>query len=81
MNADEFRNYILGFIFYKYLSDRMELFANEILKQVKLKRLHLLPIFSLSTPHQTSLLRKRKNLSKTTCLLKGSLYGKGYWTL
>jgi type I restriction enzyme M protein len=33
MNADEFRDYILGFIFYKYLSEKMDLFANEILKQ------------------------------------------------
>ena len=32
MGADEFRDYILGFIFYKYLSERMHLFANEILK-------------------------------------------------
>ena len=32
MGADEFRDYILGFIFYKYLSERMNLFANEILK-------------------------------------------------
>jgi type I restriction enzyme M protein len=37
MNADEFRDYILGFIFYKYLSEKMEIFANEILKQDKLK--------------------------------------------
>lgn len=36
MNADEFRDYILGFIFYKYLSEKMELFANEILKQDKI---------------------------------------------
>lgn len=33
MNADEFRDYILGFIFYKYLSERMEIFANDILQQ------------------------------------------------
>lgn len=33
MNADEFRDYILGFIFYKYLSEKMNIFANEILKQ------------------------------------------------
>lgn len=33
MNADEFRDYILGFIFYKYLSERMNLYANEILKE------------------------------------------------
>ena len=32
MGADEFRDYILGFIFYKYLSERMHLFADEILQ-------------------------------------------------
>lgn len=32
MGADEFRDYIFGFIFYKYLSERMHLFADEILK-------------------------------------------------
>ena len=31
MNADEFRDYILGFIFYKYLSEKMLNYANEIL--------------------------------------------------
>ncbi|OUR90923.1 type I restriction-modification system subunit M [Flavobacteriales bacterium 34_180_T64] len=31
MDADDFRDYILGFIFYKYLSKKMELYANEIL--------------------------------------------------
>jgi type I restriction enzyme M protein len=36
MNADEFRDYILGFIFYKYLAEKMEIFANEILKQDKI---------------------------------------------
>lgn len=33
MNADEFRDYILGFIFFKYLSEKMEIYANEILEQ------------------------------------------------
>lgn len=33
MDADEFRDYILGFVFYKYLSERMFLYANNILKQ------------------------------------------------
>lgn len=33
MNADEFRDYILGFIFYKYLSERMALYANKLLKE------------------------------------------------
>lgn len=37
MNADEFRDYILGFIFYKYLSEKMELFANGILTQDKIR--------------------------------------------
>ena len=31
MNADEFRDYILGFIFYKYLSEKMHSYANKIL--------------------------------------------------
>lgn len=29
MNADEYKNYILGFIFYKYLSEKLEQYANE----------------------------------------------------
>jgi type I restriction enzyme M protein len=33
MGADEFRDYILGFIFYKYLSEKMNLYANQILKE------------------------------------------------
>jgi len=32
MDADEFRDYILGFIFYKYLSEKMHLYADSILK-------------------------------------------------
>lgn len=31
MDADEFRDYILGFIFFRYLSERMHMYANEIL--------------------------------------------------
>jgi type I restriction enzyme M protein len=37
MNADEFRDYILGFIFYKYLSEKMDIYANSILKADKIK--------------------------------------------
>lgn len=37
MNADEFRDYILGFIFYKYLAEKMEIYANTILKQDKIQ--------------------------------------------
>lgn len=32
MGADEFRDYILGFIFYKYLSEKLTIFADEILE-------------------------------------------------
>ena len=32
MDADEFRDYILGFIFYKYLSERMNAYADDILE-------------------------------------------------
>ncbi len=37
IDADGFRDYILGFIFYKYLSEKMEMYANSILKQDKIK--------------------------------------------
>jgi type I restriction enzyme M protein len=37
MDADEFRDYILGFIFYKYLSERMHTYADTILKEDELK--------------------------------------------
>ena len=37
MGADEFRDYILGFIFYKYLSEKIELYANSILEQDGIK--------------------------------------------
>ena len=33
MNADEFRDYILGFIFYKYLSEKLYFKVNQLLKQ------------------------------------------------
>ena len=37
MDADEFRDYCLGFIFYKYLSESMYLYANKILAQDHLR--------------------------------------------
>ena len=36
MDADEFRDYILGFIFYKYLSEKMHIFANGLLSADKI---------------------------------------------
>ncbi len=35
MNADEYKNYILGFIFYKYLSEKQEIYVNEELGLVE----------------------------------------------
>lgn len=37
MDADEFRDYILGFIFFKYLSERMNSYADDILSEDGLK--------------------------------------------
>ncbi len=33
MNADEFRDYCLGFIFFKYLSEKLHQYANTILSE------------------------------------------------
>ena len=33
VNPDDYRDYILGFIFYKYLSEKQELFANYLLEE------------------------------------------------
>ncbi|HRO65070.1 MAG TPA: type I restriction-modification system subunit M N-terminal domain-containing protein, partial [Candidatus Dojkabacteria bacterium] len=38
MNADEYKNYILGFIFYKYLSEKLSAYVDEeLLKGEKYK--------------------------------------------
>lgn len=37
MDADEFRDYILGFIFYKYLSEKQHIFANKLLETEEVK--------------------------------------------
>jgi len=41
MAADEFRDYILGFIFFKYLSEKMRLYADGLLKQDKIGYLEI----------------------------------------
>ena len=41
MDADEFRDYILGFIFYKYLSEKMRMYADAILKEDKITYLEI----------------------------------------
>lgn len=37
MDADEFRDYILGFIFFKYLSEKQYLYANQLLETEEIK--------------------------------------------
>ena len=37
MDADEFRDYILGFIFYKYLSEKQHIYANKLLETEAVK--------------------------------------------
>lgn len=37
MGADEFRDYILGFIFYKYLSEKLELYADDLIEDQGIK--------------------------------------------
>ena len=32
ISADDYRDYILGFIFYKYLSEKLYIYANELLE-------------------------------------------------
>ena len=32
MDANEFKNYMLGFIFYRYLSEKLEMTLNELLE-------------------------------------------------
>lgn len=46
MNADEFRDYMLGFIFYKYLSEKIELYANNILQPDNLTYAERLTVIS-----------------------------------
>ena len=37
MDADEFRDYILGFVFYKYLSEKQHIYANTLLETETVK--------------------------------------------
>ena len=37
ISADDYRDYILGFIFYKYLSEKQNIFANNLLETEKIK--------------------------------------------
>ncbi|MBI9033920.1 MAG: type I restriction-modification system subunit M, partial [Bacteroidales bacterium] len=41
ISADDYRDYILGFIFYKYLSEKQYLYANDLLKGEEVTDYHL----------------------------------------
>ena len=41
MGADDFRDYILGFIFYKYLSEKMHTYADKVLEPDNLKYMEI----------------------------------------
>jgi len=58
MNADEYKNYILGFIFYKYLSERLEKYVDEqVLHNDNLKFRDL----TANTPQNEEILKVVKN--------------------
>ncbi len=56
MDADEFRDYILGFIFYKYLSEKMHIYADETLREDHITYLEL----DLTTPDGKEILESVK---------------------
>lgn len=68
MHADEFRDYILGFIFYKYLSEKMEIFANDILKQDKIKFREITALLSDSEEYLKAI--KEESLERLGYFLK-----------
>jgi type I restriction enzyme M protein len=70
MDADEFRDYILGFIFYKYLSEKMEIYANEILKEDKINYLDISEDTSSGQEYLEAI--KEESLEKLGYFLKPS---------
>ncbi|SHE30830.1 type I restriction enzyme M protein [Bacteroides luti] len=70
MNADEFRDYILGFIFYKYLSEKMCSYANSILDQDGIKYLDILENSETGREYLEAI--KEESLEKLGYFLKPS---------
>ena len=74
MDADEFRDYILGFIFYKYLSEKMELYANDILKEDKINYLSISETTKMGMEYLDAI--REESLEKLGYFLKPSeLFG------
>lgn len=59
MNADEYRNYILGFIFFKYLSERMLDFANKQLERAPIKSYTAIPEETAEGDKYMEVMRKK----------------------
>lgn len=58
MDADEFRDYILGFIFFKYLSEKQYLYANQLLETEDIKDyLHVTDMEDLEAIREESLIK------------------------
>jgi type I restriction enzyme M protein len=70
MNADEFRDYILGFIFYKYLSEKMCRYADSILDQDGIKYLDILEHSETGREYLEAI--KEESLEKLGYFLKPS---------
>jgi len=70
MGADEFRDYILGFIFYKYLSEKMELYADELLQADDIKYQQISP----KTPNAEQMIEaiRENSIDKLGYFLKPS---------
>jgi type I restriction-modification system DNA methylase subunit len=61
MNADEYKNYILGFIFYKYLSEKQEIYVNEELGLKRELRIEYNDLNNIISPLE-EMLKKKNNL-------------------
>ena len=58
MDADEFRDYVLGFVFYKYLSEKQHLYANRLLETEDIKDYcNVTDEYDISAIREESLLR------------------------
>jgi len=70
MNADEFRDYILGFIFYKYLAEKMEMYANTILETDGIKYKEIKENSEKGKEYIEAI--REESLEKLGCFLKPS---------